>query len=204
MAPHVAAAVAAGTITIYSWKTEAEHSNSSNSSTKAVVNIQSNTKSEQFPWKLHAILHDAATGDNDAAISWLPGGRAFRVDKDLLEKTICKGLSMPTYCFLGPCCCRSRDLSSQNGEYSAYLFQADEVQVVSASAELVGFLSSQTRILQGSCIPRVFCRRQAMALPVHEENKDQGPERRCQKGGDIKILSNGELGKKGSVGSRFS
>ena len=47
---------------------------------------------EQFPWKLHRILNDAALEGNESAISWLPDGRAFRVDSD------CNGVFVTRIC----------------------------------------------------------------------------------------------------------
>jgi len=35
----------------------------------------------QFPWKLHELLEQADKSGNDAIISWLPGGKAFKVHK---------------------------------------------------------------------------------------------------------------------------
>jgi hypothetical protein len=32
-----------------------------------------------FPWKLHQLLEDAETHGNTHVVSWLPGGKAFKV-----------------------------------------------------------------------------------------------------------------------------
>jgi hypothetical protein len=49
----------------------------------------------QFPWKLHEMLSDAELDGNESIVSWMPDGRAFRVnDKDSFVKNISKSLCL--------------------------------------------------------------------------------------------------------------
>jgi hypothetical protein len=45
---------------------------------------------DQFPWRLHKMLHDAEMNGNESIVSWLPNGRAFRVNSQNKDEFVSK------------------------------------------------------------------------------------------------------------------
>lgn len=54
---------------------------------------QSVRQALQFPWKLHEVLAAAAQSGQESVISWLPGGRGFKVHN---KEIFCRHI-MPSY-----------------------------------------------------------------------------------------------------------
>lgn len=84
----------------------------------------------QFPWKLHELLEQAETTGDNAIISWLPGGKAFKVHK---KEEFCNDV-MPAF------------------------FNSNKYKTFQRSLNLWGFESVVRGPDKGACYHRFFVR----------------------------------------------